>query len=150
MASDSKNTRPQGLLIETTISEQSDSDRSDFRFHLLGPLFGLFLGAENLAVLASNGFLPSGGHPFPILLVQDWAPRAVQCGHHGQPNPVQDVSNIHTFVSNVPMRGTKTIGSGGQYFGSSNLIIILEWGNHERRAFAPHCLVQVPRRRRTL
>ena len=76
-----------------------------------------------------------------------WAPRAVQCVYNGRPNPVQDLSNIHNFLSNVPMEGAKTLGNGGQYFSPSDLIIILEWGNEAGRAFVPQCPLWVHRTR---
>ena len=67
---------------------------------------------------------------------RDWAPRAVQCVHRGRPNRVQDLSNIHTFLSNVARRNAKTLGNGGQYLSPSTLIIILEWGIEEGGARA--------------
>ena len=57
------------------------------------------------------------------------APRAVQYVHRGRPNPVQDMSNIHTFLSNVAMRGAKNPRNNGQDLGASALIIILKRGN---------------------
>ena len=67
MASDRANTCPQERSIESTKSEQSESDSSDIRFHLLGSHFGAFPGwKEGPCSPAFHSLAPSGAILFPL------------------------------------------------------------------------------------
>ena len=73
---------------------------------------------------------------------RDWAPRAVQCVHRGRPNRVQDLSNIHTFLSNVARRGAKNLGNGGQYLSPSTFNYNTRMGNWGRRGLREGTLIE--------